>query len=106
MTSIEAAHTPYHLDEEGDITSADGKPVAMFLNAINDDEAKQFLVAVNSYADNRRLIDDMLAALKIGRAYMRPVLETLKHSDDPVVNSARADYAKVEAAIARAEGRS
>lgn len=49
---------------------------------------------------------DMLAAAKIGHAYMAKMLETVKHSDDPALRGAREDFAKVETAISKAEGRS
>ena len=54
---------------------------------------------------NARLIaaaPDLLAAAKIGRIYIAKMLDTLKHSNDPVIDGARSDFAKIEAAIAKA----
>lgn len=48
---------------------------------------------------------DMLAALKIARGYVAKMLETVKHVDDRALDGARSDFARIEKAIAKAEGR-
>ena len=55
MTDSKHTPGPWHLDEEGDVTSADGKKIAMFLDA-TDGDAKLFLAA-----------PDMLEALRAAK---------------------------------------